>query len=218
MADVTRTVRQNTNSGNKAAGRIHVQSSGEAWNVNPILLDAESVILASGLNTQRVILDRFNLNVPDLANVLGVQFTVNRSGLNDIFDHTVRLVKNGVVQTTDKSKAAVWVAGPSGATYGDSTDLWSDATLTPSDLNDPDFGISISVQNVNASGNIAYIKGAQATAYYGFSANNEGRALVYSDKFGHQQVVNPTLRKENDWVNHSGRLTTRFDDITYYTG
>ncbi len=109
----------------------------------------------SGLNTHYLKLTDFGFTVPGGATVTGVSVTVIRRnasftgfGGGAVQDNLVKLVKAGSVAGTDQSNPVHWPDSFTGISYGG--DLW-DTTLTPADVNDPDFGVAISA-DMNAGG------------------------------------------------------------------
>lgn len=91
----------------------------------------------------------FNFMIPMNSTITGVTVNVERNAtsLSAISDSSVRLVKGGVISGDDKASPSAWTTSDLVATYGSSTDLWG-LSLTPSDINDPNFGTVI---NASAS-------------------------------------------------------------------
>lgn len=87
----------------------------------------------------------FGFNIPLDAIITGVTVNVERSGslLNAITDNSIKLVKGGTISGNEKASANLWPTTDAIATYGSSTDLWG-LTLTPVDINNPNFGVAIS--------------------------------------------------------------------------
>jgi hypothetical protein len=67
-------------------------------------------------------------------------------------DNAVRLVKNDVVQSTDRSDKAVWQRDYAVKTYGGGSDLW-DIPWSAADINSAGFGAALSVKYVTSAGN-----------------------------------------------------------------
>ncbi len=63
-----------------------------------------------------------------------------------INDNVVRLIKNGTRVGDNKATSSNWNNNWVAATYGGPTDLWGE-TWTYADINDPDFGVALSVIN-----------------------------------------------------------------------
>jgi len=85
---------------------------------------------------------QFGLSVPTGSIIQGISFSVTRSTTASKGNRTtVRIVKGGLIGSTDSSNSNNW--GTSPVTYGSSSDLWGD-TWTPGDINAAGFGIAIS--------------------------------------------------------------------------
>jgi hypothetical protein len=81
-------------------------------------------------------------------------------------DNSVRMVKGGAVVGNDKALTTAWSNTETIVTYGTDSDLWG-TTWTPSEINDPDFGVAISVKGSGTQGTeTAYIDNAMVTIYY----------------------------------------------------
>jgi hypothetical protein len=96
----------------------------------------------------------FGFNIPSAASICGIQATVVRSATNvDLLFHTssvkdidVRLLKNGVLTGTSEANISTeWPASDGSVTYGSNSDLWG-ASWNPSDINNSNFGFSISAK------------------------------------------------------------------------
>lgn len=89
----------------------------------------------------------FGFSIPSAATINGVAVTV-RGKSSNIYeqDTTARLVKAGVVQSTDRGLTN-WTNGfDTDMIHGSSNDLWG-GSYTPTDINDSGFGFAISVTN-----------------------------------------------------------------------
>lgn len=110
----------------------------------------------------------FNFSFPGLpgnAIIRGLEFRVRKREFNNsdpITDNAVRLVKNGVIGSTDRSNINEW---PNGTfqyiTYGGSTDLWGQ-TLSPSD----NIAFAISAKAQSSAVFLANIDHIDAKIYY----------------------------------------------------
>jgi hypothetical protein len=91
----------------------------------------------------------FGFTVPSTATIGGIVAEVKRKdafGAGQSVDSRVRLVKGGVVETTDKASVDGWPAALAYQTYGSSSDLWA-STWTATDINDAGFGMVIAAVN-----------------------------------------------------------------------
>ena len=167
-------------------------TTGSNWTLDVPGLNATS-ILASGLSTKYLRADNFGFAIPTDARINGIIFTVSKSGEADIYDSAVRMVISGVVQSTDKSSLDIWTGSAEDKAYGSATDRWGiNNNLTANVINRNDFGIAIKAQNVNSSGNIAYVYNVGAQAYYAYGGipyvYNTSAAVVYA--YGGKAYIN----------------------------
>jgi hypothetical protein len=99
------------------------------------------------------------LAVPSSATITGIQVTVYRNGDGGMVDRSVRIAKRGALVGTDKGVGTAW-NGESSVVYGSSSDLWG-TSWTPADVNDPGFGVALSVGYGEDSGEgSAYVDAA----------------------------------------------------------
>lgn len=81
-----------------------------------------------------------------------------RNNVNTMVDNAVRIVKGGVIGSTDKSSGTAWSGSLTDRTYGGVSDLWGE-TWTYSDINDSGFGAALSCVNSagDSQGDIDYV-------------------------------------------------------------
>jgi hypothetical protein len=114
----------------------------------------------------------YHFNIPSDQTIQGIVVTVRgySTGISSPFvkDNCVRLVKDGEIQSTDRSNVTDWpTGGDSDMVHGTSTDLWGGG-WTPADINDHDFGVALSVKNTNTSHDrTAYVDCIKITVYFG---------------------------------------------------
>lgn len=111
---------------------------------------ASSVIGILSGNTYYLKATGFNFSIPDYTSICGISLQVECRATNLLLtaavrDNDVRLVKNGVLSGDNYANAVNWGTTDSYSTYGGSCNLWG-TTLTPSDVNDPGFGIAFSAR------------------------------------------------------------------------
>jgi hypothetical protein len=94
----------------------------------------------------------FSFNIPAPAQIQGIEVFVERhSSVGTIFDSRARIVKGGVIGTTERALAGNWPLMDATVTYGNPSDLWG-TTWTPTDINAAGFGFALSVDdNVDAA-------------------------------------------------------------------
>jgi hypothetical protein len=116
--------------------------------------DAAQIVLWSYPYHDTLLLDQFKLEVPAGAEVLGITATIRRAGdaADEAVDSAVRLIKHGVVGSTDRSSATPWSAPDFvNVDYGGPKDLWGE-TWTADDLNADDFGVALAAAYTQTAG------------------------------------------------------------------
>ncbi len=86
----------------------------------------------------------FGFAIPSGATISGIKAEVERSksGIGECHDLVVRIVKGGVIGSTDRALADSWPTSDAYASYGGSSDLWGE-TWTRTDINASNFGFAI---------------------------------------------------------------------------
>lgn len=95
----------------------------------------------------------FGFSIPSDATINGITLTVERraSDASRITDDAVRLIKAGVIGTTDLSSSTSYPTSDTDYTYGGASNLWG-KSWTYSDINSANFGVAIAVRrSSNAS-------------------------------------------------------------------
>jgi hypothetical protein len=110
--------------------------------------------MTSGEVSQYLKATGFGFALPANALVSGIYAQWERRSLSAVglMDNAVRLVKDGVVQTEDRSENKVWQTKAEVSTYGGSNDLWG-VPWTAADVNSATFGAALSVKYTSISGN-----------------------------------------------------------------
>lgn len=116
-----------------------------------------------------LLVDDFKLEVPADSEILGITVTIRRAGGSSMeaVDGAVRLIKGGVVGTSDRAVPTQWT-GPEyvNVDYGGPTDLWGQ-TWTPADVNATNFGVALSAIYTDTAGNgRAYVDIVYVTVHY----------------------------------------------------
>jgi hypothetical protein len=113
----------------------------------------------------------FAFIIPSAATIRGIKVEVVAAGAHFpdgtpiIADNAIRIVKGGVIGSSDRSNSTPWTTWAT-RTYGSSTDLWG-TTWTASDINASNFGVAISAKSIYTPGTFsAYIDHIQLTVYY----------------------------------------------------
>lgn len=104
-------------------------------------------------------LTAFSFSIPSDATIDGITASIERSKectvtpgcATNVKDEHVKLVKAGVVQSTDRKNPGNWTDADSTVAYGSASDLWG-TSWTPADINDADFGIVLSAKRSGGGG------------------------------------------------------------------
>lgn len=133
---------------------------------NALIQDGASATTGDG-TSHYLVITGCNLSIPIETTITGVRVDFYRIGdlSNDITDNSVRLVKNGVIQTTDRSTGTAWDNNVyRWDSYGGATDLWG-TTLTTNDVSGSNFGVAISAKPSTGVG-LYGIDSTHITIYY----------------------------------------------------
>jgi hypothetical protein len=131
----------------------------------------------------------FGFTIPSGATIDGIVVEVERreESAAGIRDNRVRIVKGGVVGSTDKADTATnWPASDAYKTYGSASDLWGQ-TWTGSDINSSTFGMVIAATWTVAGSGLAEIDHIRITVHY-----TTGITLVATAGAATAQATAPT--------------------------
>lgn len=113
-------------------------------------VNVTNTLTGASQNTQYLKGLGYGFTIPVGSTIDGIEFTIGNRGKSagtlTPIDRRVRLVRAGVVETTDKASASGW-AGSASIVYGGPTDLWG-ASWTPADINSSTFGSVLSRGNI----------------------------------------------------------------------
>ncbi|MES1217606.1 MAG: hypothetical protein ABUT20_19010 [Bacteroidota bacterium] len=123
----------------------------------------------AGTYTDYLAISNFSFAIPPNAVISGIEIYVERGDpFRRTSDYSVRILKNGVLGTGERSIGTGYSAFDNYQIYGSNGDLW-DETWTPADINDPGFGIAISAKrNAASSTTGGRIDDVQIFVYYDF--------------------------------------------------
>jgi len=109
----------------------------------------------------------FGFQIPTGSEINGIVVEISRSGDAFLRDSALYLVNSSGTNTgDDKASGSSYPSSQATATYGSSSDLWG-ATLSPSTVNNSDFGIRLSVRNGDSSvSRAADVYWVKITVYY----------------------------------------------------
>lgn len=145
-----------------ASNAASVSFAGSNFNfsaVNNIFSSDDSRASSSGLitlfngETEYLQATNFGFSIPPTAIICGIVVEAEKSatgigsvfgiGLSYVSDHSVRLVRNGVVTGNNKATAAHWTSSETYHSYGGNSDIWGYG-WTAADINSSNFGIAFS--------------------------------------------------------------------------
>lgn len=93
--------------------------------------------------THYLVATNFGFSIPSGTTIDGVIFeSQNGEMCAASYEDRIRLVKGGVIGSTDRSTGAFWSQMGGYATYGSSSDLWG-TTLAYTDVNATNFGVAL---------------------------------------------------------------------------
>jgi len=109
----------------------------------------------------------FGFSIPAGSIIDGIVVEIERvANRINIRDNSVKIVKAGSEQGTDKAVAGDWPTTDAYQTYGGSTDKWG-LTWTPAQINASNFGVSISAEYYGTFFlGTAYVDHIRITVYY----------------------------------------------------
>jgi len=111
----------------------------------------------------------FGFAIPATATINGIlvefEKDIEQGSQWAIYDHAVRIVKGGVIGSTDRSLVSNWPYSDTYVSHGSDSDLWGE-TWTPADINSNAFGVAISPTEKYISEEIARIDHIRITVFY----------------------------------------------------
>lgn len=121
----------------------------------------------AGSYSDYLVATNFGFSIPVGAAITGIEVTVERSDASGLTsDYRVRIVKGGIIGSTEMSSGAAYGATDSYGIFGSPFDSWGE-TWTDADINAADFGIAIAAQRNAAGGSsAAVIDQILITIYY----------------------------------------------------
>lgn len=144
-----------------------IGESGHNWsNTEKISNDDDSYVKSQIQKThfsKTLTATNFNFSIPLDATINGIKVTIGlkASEKDSLQDRSVRLIKNDSITGDNKAISTSWPTTKSAINYGSSDDLWG-TDWTAEDINNINFGVALSVTNINTehsrTTSIDYIK------------------------------------------------------------
>lgn len=126
----------------------------------------------------------FGFTIPAGVTIDGIIVEIERAankdtGGNYVVDNRVRIVKGGVVGTTDKADTSThWPTADTYKSYGAADDLWGE-TWTYSDINASNFGVVLASNNFTSDGSTeAHVDHIRITVHYSTAAAAFTQSIV----------------------------------------
>jgi hypothetical protein len=129
-----------------AVGAVAWTNTGNAVSSND---SYATCVFGGGSTTQYLKATNFGFAIPSGATIDGIAVAIERKdNFNRARDERVRLVKGGVVQSTDKAVGSLYPTTDAVANYGGAADTWGGG-WTDSDINSSGFGLVLQCLNTN---------------------------------------------------------------------
>lgn len=122
-----------------------------ASNNNSFASVGATVAALATVYTDQLTVSGFSPGVPSGATICGIEVRIRKKTdgvivLGNIRDHSVRLMKAGAVVGSNLGNTSTnWGSTEAAAVHGGSAETWG-TTWTPSEVNDPGFGVAISLR------------------------------------------------------------------------
>lgn len=165
-----------------------------------------ATVSESGTVSHYLKVSGFGFNIPANATITGITVQILRhgstGGASSGADNSVKLAIAGTIGGNEKASATAWPGADTTATYGSSSDLWG-LSLAPSDVNNANFGVGLSVVNNGATFTasvdqitiqVSYyqIASPEFAAIYEYAVTSESVGY-YSDLVATREFSNVTL-------------------------
>lgn len=155
-----------------------------AWtSINNIKADdgsfAQAILTGSNPNSHYAEGTNFSFAIPAGSTINGITVEWKKrvgliTGGDTVQDNAVRIIKGGVVQTTDKSDGTTWASVFGYTVYGGASDLWG-ATWTSADINASTFGAAMQARlnfALSTDAGRAQLDAVRITIAYSATASN----------------------------------------------
>lgn len=162
-----------------------------AWTNPGNSISSDNADATASLNTGDVTNYLKSLNhgfsIPTGATIDGIVVEFERavSSPNRATDSAIRIVKGGVIGSTNRSAGAGWPGSDTYASFGGASDLWGE-TWTPADINASDFGVVLSATCPGDGGGtpVAQVDHIRITVYYSEPQTISVTGIPSAEAFG----------------------------------
>jgi len=116
-------------------------------------IEAQVTLYITDTISHYLVATGFGFAIPADSTILGVVVGIKRRNIyntGELKDYSIKLTVDGSITGDNKASVAAWPYNTAAyATYGSATSLWG-CTLTPTLVNQSDFGVAISCTSANA--------------------------------------------------------------------
>lgn len=116
--------------------------------------NSRAIVLLDGTFSQYLKATDFGFSIPTNATIDGIIAEAEVSDAGDgpgfIVDRAARIVKGGVIGSTDRKNSTYWTTTDTYLSHGGATDLWG-TIWTPANINASNFGFALSADHSDAS-------------------------------------------------------------------
>lgn len=209
-----------TKSANSAVNILISGSSSQWTNLSNAFLSDNSYatlvsnLFSSGDYSDYLQLSNFNFSLPAGSVINGIKINIERSDANGkTKDYRARLVKSGLIRTTDKALNPSWSSTDNIQSYGGTNDLWGE-TITSTDINSANFGFAFSVKRTGGGtqATFAKIDHISITVFYSVILPIE---LIYFDVKTSGYEVNLSWQTASEVNNNFFTIEKSVDGILF---
>ncbi len=145
-------------------------NTGNASSSDNSYVTSGSIPGAAGAYTDYLVATDFGFSIPPSVIISGIVVEVERADPNArTADYSIRIVKNGIIGSNEKSFGAGYAMSDAYQIYGNAGDLWGEA-WTNNDVNNTGFGVAIAAQrSVTGASTAGRIDHIRITVFYDFA-------------------------------------------------
>jgi hypothetical protein len=169
--------------------------------------DSTAILTPVGISHYLAATD-FGFSIPADAPIVGIQVTIHRraSGSFDVKDHSLRLIKGGVVTGDNRANLVdAWTTSYVAAAYGNASDLWNEI-WSPADINASNFGVALSASNKDTvNGRTARVDFVQISVTYGLPTST-GVNCTGPGEYGTGTTCTVTVTREAGLITPTGSV------------
>jgi hypothetical protein len=169
----TRTISSSACATYSSSSGSNYAGSGSGWtnsgNVSADDNNYATTSISASSNSGTLTANNFGFAIPTTATITGIEVSIGRfAGSNaTLYDNSVRISVNGSQSPTNNASSAYWPNSETRVNYGASNSLWGVSSVTPTYVNQANFGVTLIVHNASTSSSItASVDYIQVTVTY----------------------------------------------------